>query len=161
MRSRSAVVDELVADGLPGFAGIIGTLDELTEPPGGLRCVETVGVSGRSFEVVDFPAGNMRTADVPSLALAVCRQHERPLARADEYSNAAHSSLLFRSRDRAEGRTLIYRRPTAKFIFTPKPSAFNFVSRLGEMGRGTSSGELSQEVRRIAKLLAIGGRRSI
>ena len=48
------------------------------------------GIDGRAFEVVDLPAGEVRAADVPLLALAVGSEDERALARADENSNAAH-----------------------------------------------------------------------
>ena len=46
MRSRDAVVDELVADGLPRLAAVVGALDELSEPAGALRRVQTIRVSG-------------------------------------------------------------------------------------------------------------------
>ena len=42
------------------------------------------GSAGRSLEVVDLPAGEMRAGDVPLLALAVRRQDERAFARAHE-----------------------------------------------------------------------------
>ncbi len=56
MGARHAVVDELVADRLPGLAAVVGALDHLTEPAARLRGVEAVRVDGRALEVVDLPA---------------------------------------------------------------------------------------------------------
>ena len=53
-----------------------------------------IRIDRRSLEVIDLPAGEVRAADVPLLALAVGRQDERALARADQYSYSAHRSLL-------------------------------------------------------------------
>ena len=94
-----AVVDELVADRLPGLAAVVGALDHLPEPAAGLRRVQPVRVGGRALEVVDLPAREVRAADVPLLALAVRRQDERALARADQYSYPAHPQLLSSSDD--------------------------------------------------------------
>jgi hypothetical protein len=38
-----ALVPELVPDRLPGLTAVVGALDELAEPPGGLRYVDPVG----------------------------------------------------------------------------------------------------------------------
>ena len=47
--ARNAVVDELVADGFPCLAAVVGTLNELAEPAGRLRRVEAVGINGRTL----------------------------------------------------------------------------------------------------------------
>ena len=67
VRAGDAVVDELVADRLPGLAAVVGALDQLPEPAAGLRGIQPIRVGGRSLEVVDLPAAKMRTADVPPL----------------------------------------------------------------------------------------------
>ena len=90
VRAGDAVVHELVAHRLPRLAAVVGALDHLPEPAAGLRRVEPVRVGGRALEVVDLPAAEVRAADVPPLALAVRRQDERALARADQYPYSAH-----------------------------------------------------------------------
>ena len=90
VRAGDAVVHELVAHRLPRLAAVVGALDHLPEPAAGLRRVQPVRVGGRSLEVVDLPARKVGAADVPPLALAVRRQDERALARADQYSYSAH-----------------------------------------------------------------------
>ena len=90
VRAGHAVVGELVAHRLPGLAAVVRALDHLAEPAAGLRRVEPVRIHRRALEVVDLPAPEVRAADVPLLALAVRRQDERALARADEYSYPAH-----------------------------------------------------------------------
>ena len=77
-----AVVGELVADRLPGFAAVVGALDDLAEPAAGLRGVDAVGIYGRAFEVVHLPAGEVRAADLPVFTLAVGGEDERSFARA-------------------------------------------------------------------------------
>ena len=76
-----AVVGELVADRLPGLAAVVGALDDLPEPAARLRGVEPVRVGRGTLEVVDLPAGKMRTADLPFRSLAVGCENERALAR--------------------------------------------------------------------------------
>src|SRR6202043_2185314 len=61
---------------MPGFAAVIGALDDLPEPAAGLRGVEAIGIGGRALEVVELPAREMRTTDVPFGALAVRGQYE-------------------------------------------------------------------------------------
>ena len=95
MRARNAVVGELVPRRLPGLAAVVRALDDLAEPPRRLRRVETVRIDRRSLEVIDLPATEVGTGDVPLLALAVGRQDERALARADEYPYAAHLRRSF------------------------------------------------------------------
>src|SRR5215467_3229446 len=60
----------------PGFAAVIGALNDLPEPATGLRCVNAVGTLGRSLNVINLPASKMRTSDVPFLALAVREQNK-------------------------------------------------------------------------------------
>src|SRR5579859_3082061 len=81
----------------PGFAPIIGALNDLSKPSAGLRHVNPIGVNGRSLDVVDLPARKVRAADVPFLALAIRGENECPLACTNQYSYLAHlcSSLNF------------------------------------------------------------------
>src|ERR1019366_7398753 len=102
---RRAVVNEFIARGrrhrarlgrffasgrLPGFAAVIGALDDLPEPAAGLRGIQPVRVNRRSLDVVQLPAREMRTADIPAFALAVRLQDECALACANQYSYVAH-----------------------------------------------------------------------
>jgi len=75
---------------LPGLAAVIGALDDLTEPTARLRSVDAVWINRRAFEVIKFPAREMRAGNVPVLALAVRRQDKRAFFRADQYSDSAH-----------------------------------------------------------------------
>ena len=90
MRAGNCGVIEFVADWLPRFAAVVGALNQLAEPARRLRRIDSVGVYGRAFEVIHFPAGKVRAGDVPLLALSICRQDERALARSDQHSYSAH-----------------------------------------------------------------------
>src|SRR5438093_6856051 len=79
---------------LPRLAAVAGPLDDLAEPPAGLRRVQTVRIGGGSLHVVDLPPCEVRAADIPALALAVRCQNEGSLSRADQYSYSAHDPLL-------------------------------------------------------------------
>ena len=91
VRAGRAVVGELVADRLPGLAAVVAPLDGLPEPAAGLRGINAVGIGGRAFEMVHFPAAEDRPFDLPVLPPAVGGQNERAFARAHENANAAHS----------------------------------------------------------------------
>src|SRR5262249_35558976 len=56
---------------LPCFAAVTRALDDLSEPTAGLRCIDAIRIGWRSLHMVDFPAGKVRTTDVPLFALAV------------------------------------------------------------------------------------------
>ena len=56
---------------MPGFAAVVGALNDLAEPSAGLRGVDAIGISGRAFEMIHLPPGKVRAGDVPFLALAV------------------------------------------------------------------------------------------
>ena len=75
---------------VPRFAAVIRTLDDLPEPAARLRRVNAVRVSRRTFEVINFPAREVRAADFPVLALAIRRQDERAFFCADQDSDFAH-----------------------------------------------------------------------
>src|SRR5579862_7032973 len=90
MSAGNCSVLEFVPDRLPGLPAVIRSLDQLAEPAGRLRRVNPVGVYRRAFEVIHFPAGKVRAADIPLLALAIRGQDERAFARADENSHSAH-----------------------------------------------------------------------
>src|SRR5437870_11457096 len=85
-----AVVHEPVAHRLPGLAAVVGALDQLPEPAGALRYVQSIRVGGRSLEVVDLPAAEVGTTDVPPFALSVRLEDERALSCANQYSYPAH-----------------------------------------------------------------------
>src|SRR5207237_2810904 len=76
---------------VPGLAPVIGALNDLPEPPACLRRVNPIGISGRSLQVIHFPACKMRTADIPFFALPVRRQDKRTFLGAYEYPYRAHS----------------------------------------------------------------------
>ena len=84
VRAGNAVVGELVAHRCPRLAAVVGALNDLAEPAAGLRGVDAVGINRRALEVVDLPAGEVRTADVPLFALAVGGEDECAFARADQ-----------------------------------------------------------------------------
>src|SRR5580704_14968066 len=71
VRAGFAVIDELIAFAvrhavgawlrtaagrLPGFAAVIGTLDDLAEPAAGLVRVNVVRMGRRAFHVINLPA---------------------------------------------------------------------------------------------------------
>src|SRR5208337_3003920 len=74
----------------PRLATVARALDDLSKPAAGLRCIEAVRIGGRALHVVDLPARKVGATDLPPFALAVRCQDERALARADQYSYAAH-----------------------------------------------------------------------
>ena len=74
-----ALVGEFVADRLPGLAAVVGALDHLAEPAAGLRRVQPVRIDGRALEVVDFPAREVGTIDVPRWRLASPVRMKAPL----------------------------------------------------------------------------------
>ena len=55
----------------PGFAAVIRALNDLPKPTAGLRCIDTIRVCRRALEVVHLPAGEVGTAYLPLLTLAV------------------------------------------------------------------------------------------
>src|SRR5215813_851520 len=56
---------------VPGLTAIVRSLDELAEPSAGLRHIDTVWIERGSLHVVDLPAGEVRTANIPPITLAV------------------------------------------------------------------------------------------
>ena len=135
VRAGDAVVHELVPHRLPRRAPVVGALDQLPEPAAGLRRIQPIRVRGRSLEVVDLPAPEVGATDVPPLARAVRRQHERPLARTNQDPYPAHPSLLPGLRARRSGRTWL--------VFSP----YGRTGRLeidipGEKGAGASASVL-------------------
>src|SRR6266550_6737643 len=112
------VIDELVALALRHFAGlggdsatgrfprlaaIAGALDHLPEPATRLRRVQATGIGGGSFEVIDLPAREVRSAHGPALTFAVRGQQERALPSADQDSHASHDPCLRGSERRMAG----------------------------------------------------------
>src|SRR5690349_16768724 len=80
VRSRHSGVFEVLAYRLPAATAVVGALDELAEPAGGLRRVQPVGVHRRAGHVVDLPAGEQRAGDLPVAAALVRGEDERALA---------------------------------------------------------------------------------
>src|SRR5260370_35108709 len=76
---------------LPRLAAVARALDNLSKPPARLRRVQPVGVGRRALHVIDLPAGEVRAADVPPPALAVRREAEASLTRADQYPYTSHA----------------------------------------------------------------------
>src|SRR5919205_307461 len=83
-------VDGRVPDRLPRRATVVGSLDELAEPAGGLRRVQPVRLHGRARKMVDLPAAEQRLTDIPSFALAIRRQDECAFARTNQHTYPAH-----------------------------------------------------------------------
>ena len=84
----------LAAGRRPGLPAVVRPLQNLTEPTAGLRCVDPVGIDGRSFHVIDLPAAEMRAVDRPVLTLAVRAENESTFLGAHENPYTAHRILL-------------------------------------------------------------------
>src|ERR1700685_1682055 len=101
-----AVVDELVARGfrrawcgpssgrcsrlMPGFAAVVGALNDLPKPAAGLRGINPIRIGGRSLHVVDFPARKVWATDIPMFAFTVGGKNECTLASANQNPYLAH-----------------------------------------------------------------------
>src|SRR5262245_36586908 len=55
---------------VPGFAAVIGALDDLPEPATRLRRVDAIRIRGRALEMIHLPPREVRPADLPILAFA-------------------------------------------------------------------------------------------
>ena len=75
---------------VPGFAAVVGALDELAEPAAGLRGEDRVGVGGRAFHVVDLPAGEVGAGDGPIISFAIGFNDEAAFVGADEDAYGTH-----------------------------------------------------------------------
>ena len=93
VRPGNAVVRELVADGLPVLAAVVGALHHLAVPAGGLRRVQAIRVGRRALQVVHLPAREERALDVPVVARPVRGHDERSLTCPYEKPHLAHRSL--------------------------------------------------------------------
>src|SRR4029077_2109700 len=74
-----------------GGATVVGALNHLAEPAARLRRIYAVRISRRTLQVVDVPACEVRSADVPALAAFVRRHHESALMSSNQQSYRAHS----------------------------------------------------------------------
>src|ERR1700686_2957407 len=89
-----AVLDELVVHGLPRLPSVVGALNHLTVPAGGLGHIQPIRIGGRTLQMVDLPAPKVRTADVPLFALSVGRQDERALTCTHQHPYLAHVDFI-------------------------------------------------------------------
>src|SRR5687768_541560 len=55
----------------PRLAPIVRALNDLTKPAAGLRGVNSVRIRGRTFQVINFPSGEVRPANVPFLTFSI------------------------------------------------------------------------------------------
>src|SRR5882762_1500298 len=95
MSAGNAVVNKFVTYRLPRLAPVIRALDLLPKPAAGLRCIQPVGINGRAFQMVNFPASKERAADNPPLPLPIRRQDESTFPRTHQHPYSAHLILLF------------------------------------------------------------------
>src|SRR5260370_39784302 len=56
---------------VPGFAAVVGALNDLPKPSAGLRRINSIRISRRAFQVIHLPARKMLPAHVPFFALSV------------------------------------------------------------------------------------------
>ena len=61
-RELDAVV---IATPVKHHYAVIGALNDLPKPSAALRRIDSIGINRRSLEMVEFPAREMRTADLP------------------------------------------------------------------------------------------------
>src|SRR5262245_30106182 len=94
VRTGSSIIDKFISDWLPRCTTAVGALDQLPKPPGGLRRIQPIWVSRGSLEMVNLPAGKMRTADLPVRAVAVRGQDERTFACTNQDPYVAHCIFL-------------------------------------------------------------------
>ena len=79
---------------VPGFAAVVGALNDLPKPAARLRRVNAIRVNWRTFHVIDFPTRKMRAANFPSFARTIRGQNERAFPCADQNSYSTHWRLL-------------------------------------------------------------------
>src|SRR5215469_14784050 len=90
VRARRAVVAELVPDRIPRLAAVIRALDNLPRPPARLRCIQPVRIGRRALYVIDLPATEEWSGDIPVPARAVRAEDEATLAGSHEYPYCGH-----------------------------------------------------------------------
>src|SRR5690606_9665946 len=83
-------VGKLVAYRLPALPSVIRTVDHLPEPATRLRCVDAIGIYGRTFHMIDFPASEVGSAYLPLFTLSVCCKDKATLTRSHQYPNLTH-----------------------------------------------------------------------
>ena len=91
VRPCNAFINELVSHRLPRLAAIVRALNHLPGPAAGLRCIQTIWVHWRPFEVINLPARKMGAVDIPMLPFTVRRQDKCALARTNQYPYFAHA----------------------------------------------------------------------
>src|SRR3954447_2862244 len=127
MRAGHGRIAEVVANGVPRLAAVVGALHHLAVPAGRLRRIDAVGIGRRALEVVHLPATEERPVDLPVLARAVGAQHERTLARAAQNPYTAHvvasrgggASVRAAVIPRAISAIALMPAPTSRFIGPP------------------------------------------
>src|SRR4051812_46223382 len=93
MRPRDAVVAELVPNGRPGLAAVVGARKHLPEPATALGRINPIRIGGRSLHVIDLPAREVWARDGPIFSLAIRGENECAFLRADQHAYAAHPVL--------------------------------------------------------------------
>ena len=143
MRTRDAVVHELVAHRFPGLAAVARSLNLLPEPAARLRRIKAVGIDGRSFQMVNLPAGEVRTSDVPVFTLAIRCHDERALPCSNKNAYPAHQFLTFELAKSAANRARVEFQPGIKpasqaATYTSHPTPNRSASIPKRRGRKTS-----------------------
>jgi hypothetical protein len=82
--ARVALVEKFVADCLPGPTTVFRTLNDLSEPTGGLRNVQSICVDRGASHVVDLPATEVWTINLPILPALIRREDECTLLSANK-----------------------------------------------------------------------------
>src|SRR5215831_8559749 len=86
---------------IPSFAPVVGTLNHLSKPAARLRDVNSIGIDGRSFEVINLPAGKMGTTDVPLFPFAIGGENKSTFMCTHQHPHLTHAFPPCRSSIRA------------------------------------------------------------
>jgi hypothetical protein len=117
--ARLTVVDKLVADRVPRLSPVVRPLDDLPVPVGPLRRIHPIRIGRRSLDVVDLPAPEMGSVDLPLAACGVRRNDERSLLCPDQNSHPAHVALLPQASLLSCCRTRRRNPPTSSRLLSP------------------------------------------
>src|SRR5438045_5895014 len=76
------------------FPAVIGPLNDLSKPTAGLRNVNPVRIHRRPFRMINLPASEMWSVDLPVFPLPIRGQNKRTFPRPDQNSYSAHRFIL-------------------------------------------------------------------